>query len=156
GLYARTALVTDVEVVDDYPSSVLAHARRQHRWVRGDWQILWWVFPFVPSSSGLQRNRLPLMSQWKILDNLRRSLMAPVTLALLLLGWTVLPGTPAVWTAIGLAPVAVPVGPRLLLLGEPTRLESRWAFLRTTLDDVSADIVRGLLQLAFLANHAYE
>src|SRR5205814_1309664 len=39
GLYARTTLVTDVEVVDDYPSSVLAHARRQHRWVRGDWQI---------------------------------------------------------------------------------------------------------------------
>ena len=52
GLYARTALVTDVEVVDDYPSSVLAHARRQHRWVRGDWQILWWLFPFVPSRTG--------------------------------------------------------------------------------------------------------
>ena len=52
GLYARTALVTDVEVVDDYPSSVLAHARRQHRWVRGDWQILWWLFPFVPSPYG--------------------------------------------------------------------------------------------------------
>src|SRR5258707_7988572 len=49
GLYARTALVTDVEVVDDYPASVLVHARRQHRWVRGDWQILWWLFPFVPS-----------------------------------------------------------------------------------------------------------
>ena len=95
GLYARTALVTDVEVVDDYPSSVLAHARRQHRWVRGDWQILWWLFPFVPSRTGLQRNRLPLMSRWKILDNLRRSLMAPATVALLLLGWTVLPGTPA-------------------------------------------------------------
>src|SRR5712691_6417664 len=72
GLYARTALVTDVEVVDDYPSSVLAHARRQHRWVRGDWQILWWLLPFVPSPTGLQRNRLPLMSRWKILDNLRR------------------------------------------------------------------------------------
>ena len=92
GLYARTALVTDVEVVDDYPSSVLAHARRQHRWVRGDWQILWWLFPFVPSRTGLQRNRLPLISRWKILDNLRRSLMAPATVALLLLGWTVLPG----------------------------------------------------------------
>ena len=62
GLYARTALVTDVEVVDDYPSSVLAHARRQHRWVRGDWQILWWLFPFVPSRTGLQRNRLPLIA----------------------------------------------------------------------------------------------
>ncbi len=49
GLYARTALVTDIEVVDDYPASVLAHARRQHRWVRGDWQILWWLFPVVPT-----------------------------------------------------------------------------------------------------------
>ena len=60
GLHARAALVTDVEVVDDYPSSVLAHARRQHRWVRGDWQILWWLFPFVPTRTGLERNRLPL------------------------------------------------------------------------------------------------
>ena len=110
GLYARTALVTDVEVVDDYPSSVLAHARRQHRWVRGDWQILWWLFPFVPSRAGLQRNRLPLISRWKILDNLRRSLMAPATLALLLLGWTVLPGTSAGrGPRSALAAVALPV-----------------------------------------------
>src|SRR5207249_11391994 len=55
GLHARAALVTDVEVVDDYPASVLAHARRQHRWVRGDWQILWWLFPYVPSRTGLKR-----------------------------------------------------------------------------------------------------
>ena len=103
GLYARTALVTDIEVVDDYPSSVLAHARRQHRWVRGDWQILWWLFPFVPSRTGLERNRLPLIARWKILDNLRRSLLPPATLLLLVLGWTVLPGRPVVWTAIALA-----------------------------------------------------
>ena len=83
GLYARTALVTDIEVVDDYPSSVLAHARRQHRWVRGDWQILWWLFPFVPSRAGLTRNRLPLIARWKILDNLRRSVLPPATLLLL-------------------------------------------------------------------------
>ena len=86
GLYARTALVTDVEVVDDYPSSVLAHARRQHRWVRGDWQILWWLLPCVPTRSGLQRNRLPPIARWKILDNLRRSVMAPAIVAVLLLG----------------------------------------------------------------------
>ena len=137
GLYARTALVTDVEVVDDYPSSVLAHARRQHRWVRGDWQILWWLFPFVPSRTGLQRNRLPLISRWKILDNLRRSLMAPATLAVLLLGWTVLPGSPVAWTAIGLAAVALPVCLRLLqLLRGPARLESGSAFLRATIEDL--------------------
>src|SRR6185295_16541418 len=116
GLYARTALVTDVEVVDDYPSSVLAHARRQRRWVRGDWQILRWLFPFVPSPTGLQRNRLPLVARWKILDNLRRSLMAPATLALLVLGWTVLPGSPLAWTAIDLSPVALPACLRLLQL----------------------------------------
>src|SRR6201999_2146059 len=63
GLFARTALVSDIEVVDDYPSSVLAHARRQHRWVRGDWQILWWLFPWAPTRSGVERNRLPLISR---------------------------------------------------------------------------------------------
>ena len=63
------------------PSSVLAHARRQHRWVRGDWQILFWLFPIVPTRAGLERNRLPLISRWKILDNLRRSLVAPAVLA---------------------------------------------------------------------------
>src|SRR5678815_497132 len=114
GLYARTALVTDVEVVDDYPSSVLAHARRQHRWVRGDWQILWWLFPFVPSRKGVQRNRLPLISRWKILDNLRRSALPPATLLLLVLGWSVLPGHPAAWTAGALAALAFPSVSRAL------------------------------------------
>ena len=103
GLFARTALVSDVEVVDDYPSSVLAHARRQHRWVSGDWQILLWLFPFVPTRTGLARNRLPLISRWKILDNLRRSLVAPATVALFLSGWTYLPGSPTVWTLATLA-----------------------------------------------------
>jgi len=119
GLYARTALVTDVEVVDDYPSSVLAHARRQHRWVRGDWQILWWLFPLVPSRSGLARNRLPMIARWKILDNLRRSVVAPATLLLLVLGWTVLPGASLAWTAAALAPVAFSLADR-----KSTRLNS--------------------------------
>ena len=157
GLYARTALVTDVEVVDDYPSSVLAHGRRQHRWVRGDWQILWWLFPFVPSRTGLQRNRLPIVSRWKILDNLRRSLMAPATLTLLLLGWTILPGSPAAWTAIALAAVALPLCLRLLqLVSGPAPLESGTAFLRTTVEDLETELVRFSLQLVLLANHAYE
>ena len=77
GLHARAALVTDVEVVDDYPASVLAHARRQHRWARGDWQILFWLFPLVPTRKGLERNRLPLISRWKIFDNLRRTWWHP-------------------------------------------------------------------------------
>ena len=81
------ALVTDVEVVDDYPSSVLAHARRQHRWTRGDWQILRLALPLrARRAPACARNRLPLISRWKILDNLRRTLVAPATVVLLLLG----------------------------------------------------------------------
>ena len=96
GLHARVALVTDVELVDDYPSSVLAHARRQQRWIRGDWQILFWLFPFVPTRRGIKRNPLPLIGRWKILDNLRRSLVAPALLVLLVAGWTLLPGAAVV------------------------------------------------------------
>src|SRR4029079_18395092 len=98
GLHARVALVSDVELVDEYPSTVLAHARRQRRWIRGDWQILLWLFPFVPTRAGIERNSFPLISRWKILDNLRRSLVAPMLLVLLVAGWTVPPGAHWFWT----------------------------------------------------------
>lgn len=108
GLHARTALVSDLEVVDDYPSSVLAHARRQHRWVRGDWQILSWLFPFVPVRGGVERNTLSFISRFKIFDNLRRSLMAPAYLAFLAGAWTFFPGAAAAWTLGLLAVIAFP------------------------------------------------
>ncbi len=153
GLYARTALVSDVEVVDDYPSSVLAHTRRLHRWVRGDWQLLWWLFPLVPARDGLARNSLPLIARWKLFDNLRRSLVAPATLALLLLAWTWLPGSPLAWTAVALIGAAMPLLLRTaeaaawLLRGRLTRAVSRvhWADLQT-------DLARVTLQVVFLAN----
>ena len=78
GLYARVALLSDVAVYDDYPSNYESYARRIKRWTRGDWQIARWLLPFVPDAGGqTARNRLPLMARWKILDNLRRSLVAP-------------------------------------------------------------------------------
>jgi cyclic beta-1,2-glucan synthetase len=153
GLYARTALVTDVEVVDDYPSSVLAHAKRQHRWVRGDWQILWWLLPMVPARSGWRRNRLPLISRWKIFDNLRRSLMAPVTVALLLAGWTVLPGSPIGWTAVALAALAIPVGVALVAMLGTLGTRGRW---RSDVDDLRMAAAGSALQAVFLASQAYE
>ena len=157
GLYARTALVTDIEVVDDYPSSVLAHARRQHRWVRGDWQILRWLFPFVPSRGGMERNRLPLIARWKILDNLRRSLLPPATLLLLVLGWTVLPGHPVAWTAAALAALAFPCLSRTLeALRGPRRGQSWGVFRRTAAEDLETAAARGGLQLVFMANEACE
>jgi cyclic beta-1,2-glucan synthetase len=157
GLYARTALVTDVELVDDYPSSVLAHARRQHRWVRGDWQILWWLLPFVPSRSGLRRNRLPLLSRWKILDNLRRSLLPPAAVALLLLGWSVLPGSPVVWTLASLASVVLPAAfATMAVFAAPARNQSLPIVLRAALDDLTTAAARAGLQISFMAMEAWQ
>ena len=94
-LFARAALVTDIELLDDYPASYDAYAKRQHRWTRGDWQILRWLFPTVPDAARNPKpNPLPLISRWKILDNLRRSLVAPSLFLWLLAAWTVLPGSP--------------------------------------------------------------
>ncbi|HEY0264979.1 MAG TPA: glucoamylase family protein [Granulicella sp.] len=99
GAYVRAGLVTDVEVIDDYPSRYAAHARRKHRWVRGDWQIAQWLFNFVPDESGRRvQNPISTISRWKIFDNLRRSLVEPVTFLLLVFGWFFLPGGPLYWT----------------------------------------------------------
>jgi cyclic beta-1,2-glucan synthetase len=156
GLYARTALVTDVEVVDDYPASVLVHARRQHRWVRGDWQILRWLFPWVPSRSGFTRNRLPLISRWKIFDNLRRSLVAPASALLLLLAWAFLPGNPAVWTAALLAAIAFPLYPLLVQAASGPRPQQPWrVFFRASWEDGKTALAQVVLQLTFLASQAY-
>jgi cyclic beta-1,2-glucan synthetase len=156
GLHARTGLVTDVEVVDDYPSSVLAHARRQHRWTRGDWQILGWLFPLVPTRAGLARNHLPLISRWKILDNMRRAQLAPATVVLLLLAWTVLPGDPAIWTAAIVAAIAFPLYPLALeALAGPRPHQPVRAFLRAFAVDATGAGARVVLQLVLLANQAY-
>ncbi len=155
GLHARAALVTDVELVDDYPSNVLVHAKRQHRWVRGDWQILWWLFPWVPTRTGFERNRLPLISRWKILDNLRRSLVAPALVALFMAGWTWLPGRPLDWTAMAFAAIAFPVLTRLVqLLGGPPRSQGVRVYLRASGEDLEADLARIALHLTFLAHQA--
>ncbi|AMY12396.1 Cellobiose phosphorylase [Luteitalea pratensis] len=157
GLHARAALVSDIELVDDYPSTVLAHVRRQRRWVRGDWQILLWLFPYVPTAQGMARNQLPFISRWKILDNLRRSLMAPALLAFLLAGWTFLPGRPAVWTALALG---VTGSATLLamarLFAVPWYGHSIGVFLRGVSEDMQTAAAQALLSLMLLPFHAWE
>jgi hypothetical protein len=109
GAYARAGLVSDVEVIDDYPSHYSAYNRRKHRWLRGDWQIASWLFGHVPDENGHRvPNPISFLSRWKILDNLRRSLVEPGIFLLLVLGWTVLPGRPLYWTLITIAVLFVP------------------------------------------------
>jgi cyclic beta-1,2-glucan synthetase len=101
GAYARAGLLSDVEVIDDYPSHYSAYNRRKHRWLRGDWQIARWLFGWVPDEEGRPvRNPISLISRWKIFDNLRRSTVEPATFVLLLSGWFFLPGGPMTWTCV--------------------------------------------------------
>jgi cyclic beta-1,2-glucan synthetase len=109
-LFARAALVTDIELLDDYPARYDTYAKRQHRWTRGDWQILQWLFRRVPDGSDRKaRNQLPLISRWKIFDNLRRSLTAPAIVLWLLASWTIFPRSPALWSLFVVLTMAFPV-----------------------------------------------
>ena len=98
GVFARAGLVTDVELFESAPSHYGVAAARQHRWARGDWQLLPWILG----------RRIPLVGRWKMLDNLRRTVSAPAAFLTLVVAW-VMPGTsPAIWSAFILATVAVP------------------------------------------------
>ena len=154
GLYARTALVSDVELVDDYPASVLAHARRQHRWVRGDWQILRWLSPFVPVRGGVERNTLPAISRFKIFDNLRRSLVPPCYVAFLAGAWTFFPGAPWMWTAALLAVLAFPAFFKIPGVLRPRRGERATVWARYLVEEIGTALAQWAITLTFLAYQA--
>ncbi|HKR60784.1 MAG TPA: glucoamylase family protein [Pyrinomonadaceae bacterium] len=109
-LFARAALVTDIELLDDYPAHYDTYAKRQHRWTRGDWQIASWLFPRVPAANGAKvPNRLPLISRWKIFDNLRRSLVAPSLFLWLLAAWLFFSDSILFWSLFAILVIAFPV-----------------------------------------------
>ena len=106
GCYARSGLLSDVHLYEDYPSRYDADARRQARWIRGDWQIARWLLPRVPGPANQSLpNPLSRLSQWKILDNLRRSLVPAALLLLMLFGWFSAPA--AGWWTLAVASVVL-------------------------------------------------
>ena len=117
GNYARCGLVSDIELFDDFPARYHAYARREHRWVRGDWQLLPWLGPArADARRASDPTRCRLLERWKLFDNLRRSLVPPALVVLLVLGWTVLPARPGSGRRSALAVL----GPAALAAG-------RWA-----------------------------
>ncbi|MBZ0231251.1 MAG: cellobiose phosphorylase [Deltaproteobacteria bacterium] len=115
GVHGRTALASDIVLFEEYPTHYVSYARRMHRWVRGDWQLLPWLMRSVPSArDGRVRNRLSGIDRWKIADNLRRSLTGPIALLLLVLGWMWLPGGARWWTPIALVTLLAPGLPALV------------------------------------------
>jgi cyclic beta-1,2-glucan synthetase len=155
GSYARAGFVSDVLLIEDFPSTFAADASRRARWVRGDWQIAAWLRRRVPTTAGREANPISRLSQWKILDNLRRSLVPVAQVALLIIGWT---------TPLGAALATAVVGATLLLPGllvAATALARRPSELprthhrREIARALSAQLVRELLFLAWLPHAAW-
>ena len=107
GTFARAGLVSDIELVEEFPSRYDVAAGRQHRWARGDWQLLPWILgrPHNSDRSG-SADLMPPLGRWKMIDNLRRTLSAPMTLAALVAGWRLPLAAAAMWTAFIVATVA--------------------------------------------------
>ncbi|HEU4830480.1 MAG TPA: glucoamylase family protein [Gemmatimonadales bacterium] len=145
GNYARAGLATDVIVYDDYPARYLTYTRRKHRWTRGDWQLLPWLRPSVPAPEGREPNRLSLLSRWKIVDNLRRSVVEIAQLVFLLAGWIILPVSPVRWTLIGLGAIAAPWVVALLLALVRPPFDKSW---RAYYGAVGRDAVTSAQQFA--------
>ena len=108
GCYARAGLLSDVQLYEEHPSRYSDDVSRRHRWIRGDWQIARWLLSRIPGPNArFRRNPLSMLSQWKIFDNLRRSLMAAALTLLLILGWVVLPSA-WFWTLAVIGIIMIP------------------------------------------------
>ena len=149
GIHARVALVTDVLLLEEYPAGYLAHTRRLHRWIRGDWQLLPWLLPRIPTDEPGKTlpNTFSTLDRWKIFDNLRRSLLTPALLVLLVLAWLGVIGSAPFWTAATLVTLGIPLFLSLFI----------GLLRRSVSESVSAvllsrrrDVVRWLFAVVFL------
>ena len=149
GAHTGVGLASDIELFETIPSNYGSFSKREHRWIRGDWQIAPWVLPRVPTPHGTDRNPLSVLNRWRIFDNLRRSVVPIASMLLLIFGWLI-SATPGVWSlVVGLALAIPAIAPVL----------DRWA---RTLQQVveswrgAADqLIRALVVIAFLPHQAW-
>jgi cyclic beta-1,2-glucan synthetase len=151
GVFARAGLASDIEVVEEFPARYDVIAKRQHRWTRGDWQLLPWIFGHRTGAQAV-----PTIGRWKMLDNLRRSLLAPFTLAGLGLSWLLpmpsgLAGVLLVLAAIAI-PAFLPIAFSMLPHRTGIRLRNHVGMLAADLQLASMQI---LLSVVFLADQAW-
>ncbi|MBC7783303.1 MAG: cyclic beta 1-2 glucan synthetase, partial [Burkholderiales bacterium] len=157
GAYARSALISDVELYEDHPARYGADVSRRRRWIRGDWQIAYWLLPRVPGrDSRWAPNPISALSRWKILDNLRRSLVPVAMLMLLLCGWIVWPGLAPAATLLVVATVAA--APLLVMLVGLVRKPAELPWLihfGSSVTPIARQLAQILFSLAFLPYEAF-
>lgn len=157
GSYVRTGLVTDIELIDGYPARYNSYSMRLHRWVRGDWQLIGWLFGKVRNSKGkLVDNPFPAITRWKILDNLRRSLVSPGLALLFLLSVSVLPGSSYVWFSFALVSAFLPTiinFANIIIEEYNKKFGGKSAY--PVFDRIKLSFYQSLLMLSFMPHQAY-
>jgi hypothetical protein len=152
GCFARSALVTDIELLEDLPSSYAVDSDRRHRWTRGDWQIVGWLLPWPRNASGRRtRNPLTPLSRWKIFDNLRRSLIPPALLTVFAGGLLAAPRLALLWALF--PPAVLMIGPLFSAFMDSLDLRrglNRRAHGRNVVATSSRRLAQTALALAFL------
>ncbi len=155
GTFARSGLVSDIELVEEFPSRYDVAAARQHRWARGDWQLLPWILGRAHGSNAAGatsqprdgRSSMPALGRWKMIDNLRRTLSAPFVMLALVAGWTLPLEAAAIWTVFIVATVATaPMLPFVTGIIPRRRDISK----RSHILAVGKDFVSGMSQLAMM------
>jgi cellobiose phosphorylase len=156
GCYARSGLVTDVQLYEKFPSAYLKEVSRRRRWIRGDWQVSAWMFPKVPGPGNKKNaNPVSILSRWKILDNLRRSLVPVSVVFLIVSGWLVLKNT-AAWTAavIILAGLPIPFITMASMLRKPAGVGGM-AHLTSVFYALVKNAAQFFISLSFIIYEAY-
>jgi cyclic beta-1,2-glucan synthetase len=148
GAYVRVGLASDIELYDEFPRSYRGFTDRQHRWIRGDWQIVQWISSQVPGRmENPEQNPLSWFNRWKLLDNLRRSLMPAANLAILLVSWMISPQ--ASWIATFVVAAQLFFRPLAQFF---TMLTSQRGIKNVSLSDIAHDVLRALTDATLLPN----
>ncbi|MFA6450816.1 MAG: glucoamylase family protein, partial [bacterium] len=150
GAHLRVGYVSDIELFDEFPGDYFSYAKREHRWIRGDWQIADWCMPRVPSGDGKRApNPLSALNRWKIGDNLRRSVVPAVTIVFLVASWLI---SSALGAAASLLAGLLAFFP--VFLGLVTLVTSKRGSESASLRILGHNTLRCFVELIFLPHRA--